>query len=342
VEINLPSYTSIETGPDWDRYCANVLNFIEAFNKRYGASAGVRIVSFSPTRVYVSGEGLPDDARLKQADAGFVALSKAVKNRTLNLGPQFRLGITQADSIVKGVGAVAHLNSLCKTAGTPLFTIFNIDSEDPNVHGDLKGSLSLVGHAAKGTGITTVTLAGGPSLTASKLSDVFLLPPIEGITYVGVPEIYDIEYSGCTFPPPLCAKKGCAKPTVTPQYIRRGVEALFSAKACTTEVGLPPSEAFLTVNTPYFQTWPGFSIQQPSACFDPPGTITGLSQVGCNNLSTFTVAEFVEFAQAFAERTAIGRQSKGVVPYSAPVPIMLYEAAYIPLSWMKQLGVAVK
>lgn len=352
VTIHLPSYTNIETGTGavpaaaWSAYCNNVLNFIQAFNAKYGEAAGVRFVSFSPTRVYVSDPAVPVAARLKQSQTALLALSRDVKQR--NMGPEFKLGITQADSIVQQVPAIGQLNAKCIQANTPQFTIFNFDSEDPNVHSNLALALKQVGVAAVGKGIDTVTMAGSTSLTAQKLTEVFKLPSIEGVTFVGIPEIYDMAYAGCTFPPPLCSwsidqgkttQTNCDIPTVTADYIARGVVDLFTAKKCTSEVGINPTNAFLTQNTRYFQTWPGFSIQQPPACFKTPATITGMSQVGCSNFSTFTVQQFVEFARAFGDRTASERMARGISPYAAPVPIMLYEAAYIPLTWLKQLDV---
>ncbi len=359
VDIHLPSYTSIETAdPAWNKYCKDVLDFASAFNQKYSSS--VRIVSFSPVRVYVSDPAVPQSARLKQSDAALLALSQDVTSRKRLDGnaagflPQsFRLGITQADSVVEQVPSIGVLNRQCEAAGTELFSILGMDWEDPNIHAAWGTKLAAIGaRVEKGdTGIRTVTIAGTTKLTARNLRDVVKLAPVQGVTFVGIPEIYDLAYGGCRFVPALCEwaitnaegvqtrERDCTVPIVTASSIAQGVRDLFESKACTTAVGVNPADAFLTVNTAQFQTWPGFSIQQPPVCFpknSSPDTITGMSQIGCNNFSTFTVAQFVSFMEQFAERTAAERLMLGHDPDQA-VPVMLYEAAYIPNAWMREL-----
>jgi hypothetical protein len=353
VLINLPSYTSI-SDRDWEPFVDNVLAFVEAFNRSH-AAAGVSIVSFSPLQ---EGSLTPDM---------LTRLAGKVKARAgMGLpadGPQFRLGITRYGSLAEALAPIKDLNKRLRQQGLPTYQLFGFDSEDPDFDFKTGGGpgtvedrrarlLASLASQAPGAGVDTVCVPGGPSMTAQKFRDVYKLggpsqSPVA--TMVAMPEIYDLAYGGCKFPPPLCewsvdgsTTRDCAKPKVDSAYIAQGVEQLFTSRQCTTNVGVKPDTAFLTTNTRALQTWPAFSIQQPDSCFGTPaGTITGGSQTGCNNLSTFTLAQFVEFLLVFAERTALGRlqtQPRASLAPWAPVPVMLYEAAYIPLAWMQSLG----
>lgn len=270
-----------------------------------------------------------------------MALARMVKTRNIT---QLALGISQYMDVDTQMPSIASLNASCASQGLPSFSIFITDYQDQYWHGkDLPTGLRTITSQAYKAGVTTVGIAGGPNYSApQQLQNAFNLAAVPNVTQVGIPEIYDLAWAGCNFPPPLCHysdAKGkdtpsCDIPTVTNAYIDAGIEALFTPSPECRAAGVKPLTDFLTANTSSFATWPGFAIEVSTDCF-PSGaalTISGSAQSGCNTLFTFTVDQFVYFLRKFAAATIAGR------PAATEVPIMLYEAAFIPIAWMTQVG----
>jgi hypothetical protein len=335
----LPSFSNIYGTSALSSLFTNVLNFIQAFNARY-ASINVQIVSFSPARVYDSGAPVP---YVYQANSDLLLLPQEVKTRGMTL----TLGISQFDGVTTQLSSIGELNTQCAAAGLQQFTTYITDSQDTWWHSvptGLAGGFKQLTLQAVSNGVNTVAVAGGPNYTSTnQLIGGFGLHPVPGVTQVGMPEIYDIAYGGCDFPPPLCqwsvppnyvTQTNCTVPQVTPEYINTGISNLFN-----TPCGDVKPMDFLNANTPSFQTWPGFAIEVSTNCFPNAAslTISGWAQQGCNSLFTFTVDQFAYFAQQFGKATAAGREANGVIT-DPEVPMMLYEAAFIPIAWMAQLG----
>ena len=343
VVIHLPSFTDIRE-PALSLMFENVLNFIQAFNSKY-AAYNVQIASFSPLRTADSSTTPPT---VHQSNASFLNLSTAVLQR--GLSSSLTLGISQNDSVSTQMSAIGTLNSSCYAARLPQFTTFITDSQDAwwRPHGGLAAGFPLLVANAAASGVNTVAVAGGPNYSSSnQLQGAWGLKSVAGVTQVGIPEIYDISYAGCEFPPPMCqwnskvpSTRNCTLPTVSQTYISTGVTNMFSTDLTDANpyhvAGVQPPADFLTVNTPAFATWPGFSIEPNTTCYANPGllTITGAVQSGCSSFFSFTVDQFVYFLLQFGAATAAGRTSNK----AAPVPIMLYEASFIPIAWMQQVG----
>lgn len=342
VRIHLPSFTAIK-GVELQRMTTNVLNFIEAFNAKY-YSDNVQIVSFSPTRVFVSDPSLAPDKRLLMSNADFTAISAQVKSRGMNL----TLGISQADSVSLQMPSIGVLNAQLKASNLPQYTTFITDGQDNwwKTVPVADGMRTLTSQAVA-NGVNTVAIAGGPNYTSgNQLQNGLGLKPVPGVTQVGMPEIYDIGWAGCDFPPPMCKWSvgssiitDCTVPVVTNDYIDNGIAKLFTPSKECHIAGVKPFD-FLTPVTPEWQTWPSFAIEVSKDCFQNAAeiTITQQFQFGCNSMWTFTVEQFVYFCKQFGVATTNGRKTANVQGSSAEVPIMLYEAAFIPIKWMTEVG----
>ena len=202
------------------------------------------------------------------------------------------------------------------------------------------------------------TTPGPPAKAGhAKSPPVVIYNPITGmdVTIVGIPEIYDIaaypEVDGaCKFPAALCpasppgikANNGnCAGVTagvtetiaIRQLDIERGLENWFADRCNAFVAKASFADAFNTTS----QTWPGFSVQRTCDDAKAAFTITGMPGTGCSNFGYYELKDFLFFLQKFGIQT---RALRPATQGSAllPVPIMLYEAAFISLPWMSTLG----
>ena len=227
-------------------------------------------------------------------------------------------------------------------------------------HGPAFTGSSVVELLSNGeTGPGAPTPAGTP-----KNPPVVIYNPIKGmdVTIVGVPEIYDFAgykssancaTPACQFPPPFCPYAspngksnggncdGITAGTTTTikidhTVIDAGLKGWFN-DCCD---GIKDSEkSFGDSYSSASQTWPGFSVQR--SCDDAKNgfTITGSpGSNGCSNFGYYELDDFLYFLQSFAIKT---KSVRSVADQNKPVPVMLYEAAFISLAWMSTLGLTV-
>lgn len=355
IEIYLPSYTAF-TGTGLATFATNILNFIKGFNTRFSAY-NVQIVGFMPLRSSESSSTSSGPLDNDQWNSDFVRISQAAYQIGL---ADLQLGITQYGDEINQVASVADINAACtassKASGTslPQYTIYNVDSQNPGLNSiplpTLMSKMAAVAKSTRNTGITTFSVATNPKATSvnSKLT------PITGYKQVVIPEIYDISYGGntttpfalpCEFlVPPRCSPQpagcstclsGCTSSApVSADSISASVQNLFTTCGVPLGTNIP---ALTVLNTPDLQTWPAFSIQPNPGCYAGKAnpTITGTWGVGCTNMDNYTVDQFVQFAIDYAAQHIAS--TKGAASTTITT-ITLYEAAFIPQSWLAGVG----
>lgn len=348
-----------------------VFDFCAAFNAKY-ASKGVRIGAY-----------LPNHVLNKPSNDVMVSLSSYAtsKDASVKLGMVQGACGTSADNdgntvFLAALAAQSAVNASCVAANTTPFTSINMDYENftpavidsagdegcyynvpvkATVKDVVDGFLNPVMFAnLSGTGVNTVILTGpagtnatspnSPAYTGSNFIANGAAVPT-GVTFVGSPEIYDME--GCCAKPAFtCEAAGCTIPPTDPASLTTYVSDTASIWTNGTCNCVYPAASF-EVPGPNYATLPAVSFQCPDGCFPATYGLQGFLNpgvknpggTGCSNFSWMPLDYFVLFLSSLS--TNVAQLHANSLPPNYVLKIGGYDPAFLPINWFTELGLTV-